>query len=54
MYSTCLFCNYAKAHNESIELFPVGRRLAFDVGGMATVCSAYDRMDAQALAYLRS
>lgn len=30
MYSTCLFCNVALGVNESIEHFPVGRRLAFD------------------------
>lgn len=30
MYRTCLFCNSALGANESIEVFPVGRRLAFD------------------------
>ena len=30
MYSTCIFCHSALEANESIEHFPVGRRLAFD------------------------
>lgn len=30
LYSTCLFCNTSLGTNESIESFPVGRRLAFD------------------------
>lgn len=32
MYSTCLFCNQDLGRNESLESFPVGRRLAFDQG----------------------
>ena len=32
MYTTCLFCNGDLGHNEVIENFPVGRRLAFDAG----------------------
>ena len=30
MYATCLFCNGDLGRNETIEHFPVGRRLAFD------------------------
>ena len=30
MYSTCLFCHRPLGANESVEHFPVGRRLAFD------------------------
>ena len=30
MYAHCLFCTSALGHNESIEHFPVGRRLAYD------------------------
>ncbi len=30
MYSTCLFCNQSLGANQSVEEFPVGRRLAFD------------------------
>ena len=30
MYTTCLFCNESLGTNAVIELFPVGRRLAFD------------------------
>ena len=28
MYATCLFCNKPLGQNESIEHFPIGRRLA--------------------------
>ena len=40
MYATCLFCNGALGRNESIEHFPVGRRLAFDAakGRLWVVC----------------
>ena len=40
MYSTCLFCAGALGRNESIEHFPVGRRLAFDAakGRLWVVC----------------
>ena len=40
MYSTCLFCNGPLGHNEAIEAFPVGRRLAFDAdtGRLWVVC----------------
>ena len=30
MYSTCLFCNGSLGENTAIEIFPVGKRLAFD------------------------
>lgn len=30
MYATCTFCHGALGRNESIEVFPVGKRLAFD------------------------
>ena len=30
MYTTCLFCNESLGTNDVIELFPVGRRIAFD------------------------
>lgn len=32
MYSTCLFCNNSLGGNDTVEEFPVGRRLAFDAG----------------------
>ena len=32
MYSACTFCNAPLGSNESVEHFPVGRRLAFDAG----------------------
>jgi hypothetical protein len=32
MYNTCLFCARPFGRNESIEAFPVGKRLAFDAG----------------------
>ncbi len=40
MYATCLFCHGALGRNESIEHFPVGRRLAFDgaKGRLWVVC----------------
>lgn len=42
MYSTCTFCHAALGANESLEAFPVGRRLAFDAakGRLWVVCSA--------------
>lgn len=45
MYATCLFCNKPLGQNESIERFPVGRRLAFDAskGRLWVVCSACER-----------
>ncbi len=40
MYSTCLFCHAALGANESLERFPVGKRLAFDAakGRLWVVC----------------
>jgi len=45
MYSTCLFCNRPLGSNESIEHFPVGRRLAFDAakGRLWVVCPSCER-----------
>lgn len=45
MYSTCLFCNDDLGKNEVIELFPVGRRLAFDAakGRLWVVCRKCER-----------
>lgn len=40
MYHTCIFCHQSLGRNESIEVFPVGRRLAFDAskGRLWVVC----------------
>ncbi|HET6701522.1 MAG TPA: hypothetical protein VFH14_06955, partial [Gemmatimonadaceae bacterium] len=45
MYSTCLFCHAPLGVNESIEHFPVGRRLAFDSGKgrLWVVCRTCER-----------
>lgn len=45
MYSTCLHCNRSLGANESIEAFPIGRRLAFDSksGRLWVVCGACER-----------
>jgi hypothetical protein len=45
VYSTCLFCNSPLGRNDSIEIFPVGRRLAFDAarGRLWVVCRACGR-----------
>ncbi len=45
MYSTCLFCNADLGRNETIEAFPVGRRLAFDAanGRLWVVCRSCGR-----------
>jgi hypothetical protein len=45
VYATCLFCNRPLGHNESVEHFPVGRRLAFDAakGRLWVVCTACER-----------
>src|SRR5688572_1925341 len=45
MYATCLFCNKPLGQNESIEHFPVGRRLALDAakGRLWAVCPACER-----------
>ncbi|HEX5386740.1 MAG TPA: hypothetical protein VFW66_08585 [Gemmatimonadales bacterium] len=41
MYSTCLFCYGSLGHNEVIEHFPIGRRLAFDAekGRLWVICA---------------
>lgn len=41
MYSTCLFCHAPLGANETLERFPVGRRLAFDAanGRLWVVCT---------------
>ena len=40
MYSTCIFCTKPLGHNEALEHFPVGRRLAFDAakGRLWVIC----------------
>ena len=45
MYTTCTFCYGALGHNESIERFPVGRRLAFDAerGRLWAICRRCER-----------
>jgi hypothetical protein len=45
MYSTCIFCHASLGANESIEQFPVGRRLAFDAtrGRLWVVCRKCER-----------
>jgi hypothetical protein len=45
VYSTCIFCNQGLGTNESIEAFPVGRRLAFDParGRLWVVCGKCER-----------
>src|SRR6476469_6330020 len=45
VYATCLFCNGDLGRNESIETFPVGRRLAFDAdkGRLWVVCRRCER-----------
>jgi hypothetical protein len=45
MYSTCLFCHTRLGGNDTIERFPVGRRLAFDAakGRLWVVCHGCGR-----------
>lgn len=45
MYTRCLFCTKPLGDNESLETFPVGRRLAFDPakGRLWVVCKACER-----------
>jgi hypothetical protein len=40
MYSTCIYCNGSLGRNESLEQFPVGKRLAFDgaTGRLWVIC----------------
>jgi hypothetical protein len=45
MYSTCIFCHTDLGKNESIERFPIGRRLVFDAakGRLWVVCRKCER-----------
>ena len=45
MYSACIFCHRPLGANELIELFPIGRRLAFDPakGRLWVVCRGCER-----------
>jgi len=45
LYASCLYCHSALGHNESVEHFPVGRRLAFDSanGRLWVICSSCRR-----------
>lgn len=45
MYRNCIFCSAALKSNQSLEAFPVGRRLAFDAerGRLWVVCARCDR-----------
>src|SRR3954468_21535370 len=45
MYSTCIFCHSTLGANESVEHFPIGRRLAFDAakGRLWVVCRRCER-----------
>ena len=45
MYSTCIFCHTDLGVNETIEHFPIGRRLAFDAakGRLWVVCRRCER-----------
>lgn len=45
MYSTCIFCHAALGANETVEHFPIGRRLAFDGarGRLWVVCRKCER-----------
>src|SRR3954452_13947354 len=47
MYSTCLFCNKPLGENTTFEMFPVGRRLAFDAakGRLWVICPKCERMN---------
>jgi hypothetical protein len=51
MYATCLFCHSRLGRNESIEHFPVGRRLAFDAGKgrLWVICPGCGRWNLSAL-----
>ena len=45
MYATCLFCHAPLGRNETLESFPVGRRLAYDAerGRLWVVCRSCER-----------
>ena len=51
MYSTCMYCNGDLGQNETIEHFPVGRRLAFDgeKGRLWAICPTCGRWNLSAL-----
>jgi hypothetical protein len=51
MYRSCVFCSADLGHNEAIEHFPVGRRLAFDAatGRLWVVCRTCERWNLSAL-----
>lgn len=52
MYTTCLFCTSPLGHNDVLETFPVGRRLAFDatLGRLWVVCGNCERWNLTPLA----
>ncbi|MGV3710930.1 MAG: hypothetical protein ACO1Q7_19055 [Gemmatimonas sp.] len=45
MYSTCIYCNTSLGRNESLEHFPVGKRLAYDgaTGRLWVICASCGR-----------
>lgn len=45
MYSTCIYCTGSLGTNEALEIFPVGRRVAFDAarGRLWVVCRRCER-----------
>jgi hypothetical protein len=45
VFSTCIYCNASLGRNETIERFPVGRRLSFDAdrGRLWVICPGCDR-----------
>lgn len=45
MFATCMHCNAALGANDSIEAFPVGRRIAFDApsGRLWAICRSCER-----------
>jgi len=45
VYSTCIYCKRSLGHNEVLESFPIGRRLAFDQakGRLWVVCRRCER-----------
>ncbi len=51
MYSTCLFCQNRFESNETLDTFPIGRRLAFDAskGRLWVVCRNCERWNLSAI-----
>lgn len=51
MYATCLFCQNGFEGNQTLESFPVGRRLAFDAakGRLWVVCRRCERWNLSAI-----